>query len=69
MSDNKNAEGYADPTPAKAIRHMTRVYRDDPEAERLTETIEAIRAVLRVSDFDMVGRITLRSKETGRIYK
>ncbi len=65
------AEGYADPTAERAIKKpKTRVSRyDDPEWQHLTETIEAVRAVLNASGYDMLGRITLKDKRTGKVYK
>lgn len=68
MADRKNdyrfnGSGYYDPTPWKAIKHMT-------ERERLSgKVVKALQNIAHLSGFEIVGRIQLRDKETGEVYK
>ena len=68
MSDRKNdyrynGSGYYDPTPHKAIKHMT-------ERERLSgKVVKSMQELAHLSGFEVVGRIQLRDKENGDVYK
>lgn len=58
-----NAEGYADPTADKAIRRADKVPDD---VARLIRTLKAVAAL---AGYEIIGRIQLKNKKTGRAYK
>lgn len=63
----KNSEGYADPTPFEAMRHI-----DKDEAERqkrLSALIYILKANIHAAGFELITRIELRDKRSGREYK
>lgn len=63
----KNAEGYPDPTAAAG---MSRVIREENASQwRVNTLIASIKGFLAVSDFELVGRIVIRDKKTGREYR
>lgn len=59
----RNAEGYADPTAESVIaREKQRTLR------RIKKAVHKSRAVFDSLGFEVVGRIVLRDKATGRIW-
>ena len=59
----RNASGYADPTAAKAIKHIT-------EAEmKVSKVIKTIQSVAHLAGYEIEGRIVLRDKESGEIWR
>lgn len=71
MSMGKNSEGYPDPTAGTAWSNIRREERRREE-ERLT-AISALIPVLKqtagLAGFEVVGRITLKDKTTGKEYR
>lgn len=68
----KNAEGYSDPTPGAAYENMRREERRQQEAERLaviSRLIPVMKQTAELAGFEIVGRITLKDKETGKEYR
>lgn len=64
----KNSEGYADPTAGIALHNIDY----EQEAGRLALISALIPLLKRQADivgFEIVGRITLKDKETGREYR
>ena len=59
----KNASGYNDPTAHKAIVKV------DKEDEKFKKLLDTIFNLCELSGFHIEGRITIRSKKTGRIWK
>lgn len=57
-----NAEGYHDPTACGAIENIE-------SKERARKLLRKIWALCEKHDFEVVDRITLYDKQTGRIYK
>lgn len=69
MTENprKNAEGYTDLTAYHGTRELVR---QESEAERKNRgIIHTFRMIAELSGFEIVGRITLREKKTGRLFK
>lgn len=67
----KNTESYPDPTAGAACANIEREQRQQ-EAKRLTAISRLIPILKRTAElvgFEVVGRITLRDKETGREYR
>lgn len=58
--DYKNSEGYRDPTAGEAISSA------DRPPKQIVEVIRLIRSVAGLAGFEIVGRIRLRDRETGR---
>ena len=67
----KNQEGYSDPTPGTALSNIRREDHQR-EADRLN-TISALIPVMKgaaeLAGFEVVGRIILQDKSTGREYR
>lgn len=58
-----NGEGYKDPTADKAVRHLDRT------PEHIVDVIIALKMVAGLAGYDIVGRIHLRDRETGKEYR
>lgn len=68
----KNAEGYSDPTPGEAMSNIHREQRQQEAAERLaviSRLIPVMKQTAELAGFEVVGRITLKDKETGKEYR
>lgn len=68
----KNAEGYSDPTPGEAMSNIRREQRQQEVAERLaviSKLIPVMKQTAELAGFEVVGRITLKDKETGKEYR
>lgn len=64
MDDLKrNGSGYYDPTAWKAIMNM------EKEEKRVTKVIKTLQSVAHLAGFEIEGRIVLRDKETGEIWR
>ena len=64
---NKNAEGYSDPT---AYNAMSKVMREERERQRrIGIVINIIKNVADLAGFDLVSRIALKDRKTGREYR
>ena len=55
----RNKEGYADPTAGAAIH----------EAEPKAKKKEVLKQMIDIAGYEMVGRIVLRDKDTGKEYR
>lgn len=68
---DKNGEGYADPTAGAAWSNIRRGERQQ-EAERMTaisNLIPVMKQTAELVGFEVVGRITLKDKATGKEYR
>lgn len=68
---DKNAEGYADPTAGAAWSNMRKAEKQK-EAERLTvisNLIPVMKQTAELAGFEVVGRIILKDKVTGKEYR
>lgn len=71
MSIGKNSEGYHDPTAGAAWSNMCREVRQREE-ERLAainSLIPVMKQTAGLAGFDVVGRIALRDRVTGKEYR
>lgn len=59
----KNGSGYYDPTAYKAIKNI------DEESERFHKLLDTIFNICELSGFHLEGRIVVRDKETGRVWR
>lgn len=63
----QNAEGYSDPT---AFYGMKNIVKEDQEIEKkVHDLVHLIRDLADFVGFEVVGRIHLKHKKTGREYK
>lgn len=63
----RNPEGYADPT---AYEALSPIQARQQEADRRCQNlIKALKAIIDVAGFDLLARIEVRDRETGRIYR
>ena len=58
-----NPEGYRDQTAYDAIRNITE------EEEKVNTLIHIIKQILRLSGFELIRRIEIRSTRSGREYR
>lgn len=64
---NKNAEGYNDPTAHGAI---TKVMREENEQQRrLNALIGSLKTFIDLAGYDLLNRIEVRDRKTGREYR
>ena len=60
----KNREGYNDPT---AYAGMSNIIRDENEAlRRANALVGALKSLIDLAGFDLVARIQIRDRKTGR---
>lgn len=71
MRMDRNAEGYADPTVKGAWDHMcqTKNQYDAKVMDRISRIIPVIKAVAEIAGLEVVGRIVLKDKCTGKEYR
>ena len=60
----KNSEGYIDTTVGKAIDTTARIF-----PLKLTDTIRTMKSVADVGGYEVLGRICLRDKKTGEVFR
>ena len=58
-----NKSGYTDNTAYKAISKV------DEEKQKANTLIELIKKMTKIAGFEIIGRIELRNKKSGAIYK
>lgn len=58
----RNAEGYPDPTAHDAMENIE-------SKERATQLIREILRLCKAHDFELVDRIKIYDRKTGRVYK
>lgn len=71
MGGYRNIEGYPDPTAGEAIGTLTKEERKE-ERERnaaVTSLITILKQIISLAGFELVGRIVLKDKETGKEYR
>lgn len=69
MSDyfKKNSEGYSDPTAYNAVKNIE--HEEELTHERMSKLFRIIRYICELSGFSIEGRIVLKDKSTGRIWR
>lgn len=61
----KNAEGYPDITPHKAVKNMEH----QKEINRVHKLVHTIFYICNLAGFDVVERIVLKDRKTGKVWK
>lgn len=62
----KNAEGYSDPTACTA---MSNILREENEQRRVASLIKVLKRIIDEEGFDLIARIEIRDRKTGREYR
>lgn len=68
----KNAEGYSDPTPGEVMSNLHKERRQREATEQLaaiSKLVQVMKQTAELAGFEVVGRITLREKATGKEYR
>ena len=71
MGGYKNKEGYPDPTAGEAMGTVAKEERKE-ESERnaaVTTLITMLKQIISLAGFELVGRIVLKDKVTGKEYR
>ena len=63
----KNSEGYVDPTADAAMAAVKREENSELN-DRNHKLIHAIRNVVDLAGFEIVGRVTLKHKKSGKVF-
>ena len=67
MGMYKNSEWYVDPTAGAA---QATVKREEQDIDKLNhKVIQSFRLLVELAGFDIVGRVTLKHKKSGRVFK
>ena len=70
MGDNdfrKNSSGYSDPTAYLGTRSIIR--EENEQQKRVTALIGVLKYIIDAADFDLIARIEIRDRKTGREYR
>lgn len=63
----KNNEGYSDPT---AFAGLKPVIREDTEAQKqVNDLIRVLKYIINAAGFDLLNRIEIRNRKSGREYR
>ena len=67
----RNAEHYADPTPTAALRNINKDERQKEAArlDKIGNLVPLLRQMADIAGFEIIGRIPLRDKATGKEYR
>ena len=67
----RNTEGYADPTTHSALNHVMREHLEKQEAAdaRCNQLMRVLKGAIDLAGFDLIARIEVKDRRTGRIYR
>lgn len=63
----ENGEGYADPTAYEALKAVDR--QEAEQQRRVTNLINVLKYIITLAGFDLIARIELKDRKTGREYR
>lgn len=63
----QNREGYSDPTAYEGLKPIIR--EEDEQQKRLNNLIFILKYIIRLSGFELLNRIELKDKRSGREYR
>lgn len=66
-NERKNAEGYDDPTVYDAIKNIEQ--EQDKDDARFYQLLNILFSLCELADFHIEGRIVLKDKRTGKIWR
>lgn len=65
--EKKNMEGYQDPTAYHALRNIQAA--EDSENKRIAALIWTLKYIIGLAGYELVGKIQLRNKLTGKDHR
>lgn len=65
--ERKNSEGYSDPTAYHAIRNVE--HDSSADDERFHKLLDSIFNICELSGFHIEGRIVIKDKKTGKVWR
>lgn len=63
----QNKEGYADPTAYHGLKPI--IKEDDEQQKRLSTLIFVLKYIIRLAGFELLNRIELKDRRSGREYR
>lgn len=71
MGGYRNKEGYHDPTAGEALGTVAKEERQETKERNaaVTSLVTMLKQIISLAGFELVGRIILKDKETGKEYK
>lgn len=71
MGGYRNKEGYPDPTAGETLGAVAKEERQEARERNaaVTSLITMLKQIISLAGFELVGRIVLRDKETGKEYR
>ena len=63
----KNSEGYPDPTAYEGLRPI--IEEENALERRVNQLIKTLKYITGLAGFELISRIEIKDKETGRIFK
>lgn len=66
---SRNGSGYYDPTAYKAIKNVMEEEATFEESDRFHQLLETIFYITELAGFHIEGRIVIKDKTTGRVWK
>lgn len=63
----QNGEGYADPTAYEALKAVDR--QDAEQQRKVNALIGVLKYIINAAGFDLLARIELKDRQTGREYR
>ncbi len=64
---NRNSEGYIDPTAYHGLKSITKA--ESSEQKRISTLVFVLKYIISLAGFQLLNRIELKDKATGREYK
>ena len=63
----QNSEGYSDPTAYEGLKPIIR--EDEEQQKRLNTLIFVLKYIIRLAGYDLLNRVELKDKKTGKEFK
>lgn len=63
----QNSEGYPDPTAYEGLKPIIR--EEDEQQKRLNTLIFVLKYIIRLAGYDLLNRVELKDKKTGKEFK
>lgn len=67
MNPTKNSEGYADPTAYHGLKNI--IQEEDEVQKQVSQLVYLLKGVADMAGFEVVGRITLKHKQTRKVFR
>lgn len=64
---DKNQDGYKDPTAFQAIKQV--IKEEETEEKQLATLVFVLKYIISMTGFELIGRIELKNKKSGRVYR